>query len=169
MQSLQDLLYVIIKQLLDQKSACFEDAKYWYEERLRNVSDPQSTAAKPLSNSEYVKLISQMCSRWESMSLIIDALDECVGLDSFVGGLKGILSGSNVRLLLTSRHDVNIKRVMEPMADFQVSVMDKMGGDIETYLWAEVHRRIANGTFKFKQKGLDSLVVTALTEKADGM
>jgi hypothetical protein len=81
-----------------------------------------------------------MCLRLESVSLVIDALDECKGLYSFVGALKDILGDSNVRLLLTSRHDVDIKRVMEPIADFQISMMEKMGEDIETYLRAEVHR-----------------------------
>jgi hypothetical protein len=140
MQSIQDLLHVIIKQLLDRNQACFEVAKYWYDERLRTVAGPQSTAAKSLSQSEYIHLICQMCLRLESVSLVIDALDECKGLYSFVGALKDILGDSNVRLLLTSRHDVDIKRVMEPIADFQISMMEKMGEDIETYLRAEVHR-----------------------------
>ena len=169
MQSLQDLFHVIIKQLLDQNLACFEDAKYWYEKSLRTVAGPQSTAAKPLSASEYVKIISQMCSKWESANLVIDALDECADLDWFVGGLRGVLGGSNLRLLVTSRHDVNIKRIMEPLAEFQIPIMEHMGHDIETYLRAEVHRRISLGKFKFKQKGLDSLVVAELMAKADGM
>jgi len=169
MQSFQDLLHVIMKQLLNQNQSCFEEAKYFYEESLRRVAGPQSTAAKPLSQLEYVQLICQMCLRWESVSLVIDALDECVGLDSFVGGLKDVLGGSNIRLVLTSRHDVNIKRVVESVADFQISMMERMGDDIETFLWAEIQRRISSGTFKFKQKALDAKVVAALREKADGM
>ena len=168
-QSLQDLLHVVVKQLLDRNPACFEDAKYWYEERLRTVAGPHTSAAKPLSNSEYIKFVNQLCLRWESVSLVIDALDECVGLDAFVGGFKDILGGSNVRLLLTSRHDVDLKRGIEPIADYQISMMEKMGEDIETYLSTEVQYRIACGILKFKQKGLDALVVTALMEKADGM
>ena len=168
MQSLQDLLHVIVKELLALNPTCFEDAKYWYEERLRTVAG-DTTAAKSLSTSEYIKFINQLCLRWESVSLVVDALDECVGLDSFVGGLKEFLGGSNVRLLLTSRHDVELKRVLGPIADYQISVMENMSEDIETYLVTEIQHRVASGTLKFKQKGLDTLIISAIVEKANGM
>jgi hypothetical protein len=169
MQSLQDLLHAVVKQLLDQNPACFEDAKYWYEERLRTVAGPQTSAAKPLSTSEYISFINQVCLKWASVSLIVDALDECSGLGSFVSGLKNILGGSNVRILLTSRYDVDIRRLLEPIADYQISMMENMFNDIETYLITEIKRRIAHGTLKFKQMGLDARIVAALIEKADGM
>jgi hypothetical protein len=169
MQSLQNLLHVIVKQLLDQNTACFQDAKYWYEERLRTVAGPHISAAKPFSTSEYTKFINQLCLKWDSVSLIVDALDECIGLDSFVGGLKEILRGPNVRLLLTSRHDVDLKRILEPTADYQISMMENMSNDIKTYLVKEVQHRVTYGTLKIKQKGIDRLIVAAIMEKADGM
>jgi hypothetical protein len=169
MQSLQDLLYVIVKQLLDQNPVCWEDAKYWYEQRRRTVAGRQTTAAKPLSTSEYIKFINQLCSRWDSVSLIVDALDECVGLDAFVSGLKDILGVPNVRLLLTSRHDVDLRRILEPTANYQISMMENMSEDIETYLVTEVQHRIAYGRLKFKQKGLDTMIIAAIVKKADGM
>ncbi|KFY35817.1 hypothetical protein V494_05576 [Pseudogymnoascus sp. VKM F-4513 (FW-928)] len=168
MQSLQDLLYVIVKQLLHQSPGCFEDAKYWYDERTRPLDGPRA-AAKPLSTSEYIKFIQQLCLRWESISLIVDALDECSRLDTFVDGLRKLWSGSNVRLLLTSRHDVDLMHAIEPIADYKVSLVENMRNDIDIYLTTEIRSRLALGTLKFKQKGLEASIVSALREKADGM
>lgn len=101
--------------------------------------------------------------------LIVDAVDECVGLSTFMGALNGLITGSNIKLRLTSRHDVELQRKIEPIANFQISVADFMWADIKTYLTAEVTRRIGLRLLKFKEKNLDSWIVEAIRNKADGM
>jgi hypothetical protein len=103
------------------------------------------------------------------VNLIVDAVDECVGLSTFMGGLNYLIKGSNIKLLLTSRHDVELQRTIEPIADFQISVAEFMWDDIEIYLAAEVTRRISIGLLKFREKNLDSIIVEALKNKAHGM
>lgn len=168
MQSLQDLLYAIVKQLLDQNPTCLEDAKQRYHERTRGVEGPKA-AARPFSVSEYIRFIQQLCLKWESVSLVVDAVDECSGLDTFVDGLRNLWSGANVRLLLTSRHDVDLKRAIEPIASYKIALVENMKNDIEIYLKTEIRKRIAAGTLKLKQKELEELIATALEAKADGM
>ncbi|KFY37903.1 hypothetical protein V495_06869 [Pseudogymnoascus sp. VKM F-4514 (FW-929)] len=168
MQSLQDLLYVIVKQLLDQSPGYFKDAKYWYDERTRPV-EGSKPAAKPLSASEYIKFIQQLCLRWESISLVVDALDECSRLDTFIDGLSKLLSGSNIKLLLTSRQSIDFTHAIDPIADYKISLVENMRDDIDIYLTTEIRSRLALGTLKFKEKGLEALIVSALREKADGM
>jgi hypothetical protein len=99
-QSIRDFFHAIIKQLLDQDNNCFANAEAWRDEKTTG----SLSAAKPLVNSEYVEIIRRMCSRWISVSIVLDALDECTGLNAFVDDLVALKSESNVRLLLTSRH-----------------------------------------------------------------
>ena len=164
-QSFQNLLHVVVKQLLDQDHSCFSDAKYWRKERI----DGQNSVPKPLTIPEYCKFIQQLCSRWDSVSLIVDALDECLGLDLFVGGLTDLIAASNIKLAVTSRQNVELKRVLDPFAKHQISLVDHMREDIHSYLVAEVKSRKAMGKLKLRQENLDSWIVVALEEKADGM
>jgi hypothetical protein len=101
---------------------------------------------------------------------MIDALDECSFLSAFIGGLKSlIVAKSNIRLLLTSRHDVELKRFIAPITTYQLPVIEHMRVDIWTYLSAEVESRIALGLLKLRQESLAAEIVTALEERADGM
>jgi hypothetical protein len=153
---------------LDQNPACFEDAKRWYHERTTGVEGPKA-AARPLSVSEYILFIQQLFLRWESVSLVVDALDEFSRLNTFVDGLANLWRGSNIRLLLTSRHDIDLKRAIEPISDYKIALAENMTNDIEIYLKTEIRNRIAAGKLKLKQKGLEELIVSALKAKADGM
>ena len=146
---------------MDQILVSLENAKYLYEEKLRPVARPQATAAKSLSTYEYIKFINELCSRQDTVGLIIGILNEYVRLDKFVSGLKDILGAPNVRLLLTSRHEVDLKSIMElrTLLDFDDGKYERGYGD---YLVTEVQGRIAYGRLEFKQKGLDTLIVAAI-------
>jgi hypothetical protein len=158
------MLYVLSKQLLDMDLSCFEAAKHWHDERKRETS-----VATPLGSQDYIALIRQMCSRWGSVSLIVDALDECDNLDLFVNGLEELTIHSNIRLLLTSRHDVKLARVIAPMVHHELSVAANMGDDIETFLASEINKRIETGVLKLRQRNLGLWILHTLKEKADGM
>ncbi|RFU27044.1 hypothetical protein B7463_g9317, partial [Scytalidium lignicola] len=168
-QNFQDLLHSIIKQLLDQDSNSFFIARYWRDMQSNNVSGPNAVA-KPLTSSEYIALIQQLCSQWTSVSLVVDAMDECTNLDVFMSGLTALSSNeSNIRLLLTSRHDVEFKRVIEPIATYEVPLNEHMSVDIDSYLRAEIKNRITSRQLKLKHPGLEISIVNALKKKADGM
>jgi hypothetical protein len=149
-QSLQDLAHVLTKQLLDRDIACFKEAKLWREERLPG----SKTLAKPLNILEYIEIIQRLCSRWESVSLIVDAVDECTGLDDFIRGLESLIANSNIKLLLTSRHDIELIRAIYKIAGYKLAMTEYMEHDIETYLNFEVKNRIALGSLKLKQQSL---------------
>jgi hypothetical protein len=167
-QSFQDLIYVIVKQLLDQNPECFEGLKHRYVNILWGARG--SKVAKKLDNLDYVELIHDLCLRWGSVNLVIDALDECSFLSNFIGGLKLLIAEkSNIRLLLTSRHDVELKRLIAPITTYQLPVVEYMRVDIRTYLSAEVESRLALGSLKLRQDSLAAEIVAALEERADGM
>ncbi|KAH8820079.1 hypothetical protein F5884DRAFT_865727 [Xylogone sp. PMI_703] len=168
-RNFQDLLYSVIKQLLDQDSECFSVARYWRDRQTQAIKG-QDAVAKPLSPSEYIGLVQQLCSRWSNVNLVVDAMDECNDLDNFMGGLTALTSNkSNIRLLLTSRHDMELKRVIEPIATHEIPLSDHMEVDIDSYLRTELKSRIALNKLKLKQRNLEDSIVDALKEKADGM
>jgi hypothetical protein len=164
-QSTRDCFHAIIKQLLDQDNNCFADAEAWLDEKNTGAL----SAAKPLVNSEYIEIIRRMCSRWISVSIVLDALDECTGSNAFVDDLVALKAESNVRLLLTSRHDIEVIRAIQPIAQHTVSISDYMRNDIKIYLETEIKNRIGQRSLKLRESWLEAQIATSLEAKADGL
>lgn len=103
------------------------------------------------------------------MSLVVDAIDECSELDTLVDGIDRLTEDSNIKLLVTSRHEIELIRAISPLADCKIAVSEHMEEDIQIYLASEVQSRIYRKLLKFRQSGLDVLIVEALKKNADGM
>jgi amino acid transporter len=164
-QSIRDFLHVIIKQLLDQDINCFADANAWRHEKTMGTL----SAAKPLVNSEYIDIIRRMCSRRNTVSIVVDALDECTDLNTFVEDLVTLKAISNIRLLLTSRHDIEVVRVIQPIAQHTISISDYMRNDIKIYLETEINSRVGQRSLKLRESWLKAEIATSLEAKADGL
>ncbi len=109
--------------------------------------------------------------------LIVDALDECPSTsavpsprDDVLNLIEELINSriQNLRLCVTSRPEMDIKDVLDPLVPHAVSLHDESGqkGDIEKYIESIVNTRRVNKMWKPKDK---KLVVDVLTEKADGM
>jgi hypothetical protein len=164
-RSLNDLLCILIKQLLDGDGECLAGIVSWRKEKMPDAA----SIPKPLSNSEYIDLIRRLCTRWTSIRLVIDAIDECEDLNTFVPGLATLVADSNINLLLTSRHDVDLVRAIEPIAKYRVPMVENMRDDIHQYLVGQVRTRIERGSLKLRDRTLEASIVGELEQKADGM
>ena len=122
-----------------------------------------------------VKLL--QCSKARPVYLVIDALDECPSTSSLSSPREKLLSFledlveaqlPNVRICVTSRPEVDIKAILEPLAFRSVSLHDESGqkNDIVKYIKTIVstNKNMQNWNSESKQ-----FVIDALTEKADGM
>jgi hypothetical protein len=109
--------------------------------------------------------------------LIVDALDECPNTSSLSSPRKKVLillenlinsRLPNLRLCITSRPEVDIKRVMEPLTFCSVSIHDESGQmrDIENYIKSIVNSDITMRRWRPEHK---QLVIDVLTKRADGM
>jgi hypothetical protein len=109
--------------------------------------------------------------------LIVDALDECPNTYTLSSAREKVLmlledlvdsNLPNLRLCITSRPEVDIKVVLQPLAFFSVSIHDESGQirDIENYL-----KLIVNSNRKMRRWTLEhrQLVIDVLTNQADGM
>ena len=109
--------------------------------------------------------------------LILDALDECPNTSGMTSAREEVLELveelldlhlPNVHLCVTSRPEIDIRTVLEPLASFQISLHDERGQkeDLLNYIKSVVHsdRRMR----RWREED-QSLVITTLSEKADGM
>jgi hypothetical protein len=109
--------------------------------------------------------------------LIVDGLDESPNTstqsghrDRVLSVLDGLVNAQlqNLRLCVTSRQEVDIRAILEPLAFCSVSLESESGQkkDMNGYINSIVHSDKNMKSWKPKHK---QLVIDVLTEKADGM
>jgi hypothetical protein len=109
--------------------------------------------------------------------LIVDGLDESPNTstqsdhrDRVLSFLDGLVNAQlqNLRLCVTSRPEVDIRGILEPLAFCSVSLESESGQkkDMNSYIKSIVHADKNMKSWKPKHK---QLVIDVLTEKADGM
>jgi hypothetical protein len=109
--------------------------------------------------------------------LIVDGLDEGPSTSSLSSPREDVLSFleelveaqvQNLRICVTSRPEVDIKPVLEPLTFRSISLHDEGGQkkDIENYI-----RSVVNANKKMRKWTCEHkmLVIDVLTERADGM
>jgi hypothetical protein len=109
--------------------------------------------------------------------LIIDGLDECPSTSSLSSPREEVLSlledliearFTNLRICVTSRSEVDIKAILDPLTCHSVSLHDERGQkeDIKKYIESTIstNRNMQDRSSEHKQ-----LVINTLTETADGM
>jgi hypothetical protein len=111
--------------------------------------------------------------------IIFDALDECPntsGIPSarmqvlnFIKDLVG-LHLPKLHICVTSRPEIDIRAVLEPLAFHPVSIHEESGQkkDIEDYIRAVVHADSHTAMRRWRDQERE-LVIDTLTERADGM
>ena len=109
--------------------------------------------------------------------LVMDALDECPN-DSGIPSLREKvlklvkelieLRHPNLRLCITSRPEFDIRATLEPLATQEISLHDESGQkqDINDYVTSVV---FSDNKMKKWRDDDKNMVITKLTEKADGM
>jgi hypothetical protein len=111
--------------------------------------------------------------------LIMDALDECSNVSGIPTSRKRVLQLvkelidlhiPNLHICVTSRPEVDIRDVLEPLTSCRVSLHDESGQkkDIEDYVRSIVY---SNSETIMRRWRMDDkeLVITKLSERADGM
>ena len=111
--------------------------------------------------------------------LIIDALDECSNVSGIPTSRKQVLQLlkeivdlhlPNLHICVTSRPEVDIRDVLEPLTSRRVSLHDQSGQkkDIEDYVRSVVYSNSEPIMRRWRKEDKE-LVIEALSERADGM
>jgi hypothetical protein len=109
--------------------------------------------------------------------LIVDALDECPNTSSLPSPRENVLKLleelidsrlPNLRICVTSRPEIDIKVLLEPLAFRSISLHDERGqmDDIENYIKSVINKDPRNRRWIAEDK---QMVIDALIENADGM
>jgi len=163
--------YGVVSSSLCQLSAKSDSC---YEVLWQLYSDNANGTGKP-DNSALTECIKDMLSLpgQGPVYIIIDALDECPNISGTPSAREKVLelvedlielNLSNIHLCVTSRPEVGIRRVLEPLTPLQISLHDERGQkeDIIKYVKFIV-LSIQEWREEDKQR-----VIDVLCEKADG-
>jgi len=170
-KDLRRLLSSVLFQLSDQSHSYYDILSNSYSTHRDGTQSP--------GKDELVRLLKELLSlrRQAPVYLIVDALDECSNVSTLSSPRAAVLALledlidsqlPNLRICITSRPGVDIKRVLEPLAFRSVSLHDESGQkeDIENYIKSVVNTNEKMRRWKPEDK---QLVIDVLTKRADGM
>ena len=169
-RDLYGLLSSVLFQLSDQSDSYHSILSTFYSTHLNGAQSP--------SNGELIRCFVDLLKLpSQPIYLIVDALDECPSTSSLSSPREELLSLledlveehlPNLRICVTSRPEVDIKTILEPLAFRSLSLHDASGQqeDIRNYIKSIVstNKKMQNWSPHLKQ-----LVTDVLTRRADGM
>jgi len=171
----QDLYGLLSSSLLSQLSAtskpCYDILSKLYSDNVRSTGIPDNSVL-----TECIKEMLRLPGQGP-IYIIIDALDECPNISGTPSTREKVLklveelvhlNLPNVHLCVTSRPQVDIGSVLEPLTPLQISLHNETGQkeDIIEYIKFIVQSDLSIQGWSEKDK---QLVIDVLSEKADGM
>ena len=170
-QDVRALLSSFLVQLSDQCGPLFHVLLAFYSTHYRGSQQPCDQAlTQCLENM--LKVPGQV-----PIHLIVDALDECPNMTGVPSSRDEVLALveklaklnlSNLRLLITSRPEIDIRSSLESLTSNRISLHDQVGQkkDIAEYVSSIVHSDKNMWRWRDEDK---NMVIETLSDKADGM
>ena len=165
------LLSSLLSQLSAESDPCYEILSQLYVDNAGGTRKPTRDAL-----SKCLKDMLSLPGQGQ-IYLIVDALDECPNLSGTPSAREEVLDLieeivdlelPNVRLCVTSRPEIDIRAVLDPLTSLKISLHDEIGQkeDILEYIKSVVRsdRRMRKWKEEDKQ-----LVIDTLSDKGDGM
>lgn len=139
---------------------------------LEKLFDYHNRNARKPSYTELRQLFLEVSKHFNRVFVVLDALDE---FDSrqrpdFIPFLRDIVKSTEgtIKLFITSRKEADIERSFADVPTIQIEAT-KVAADIESYVEAELERRLQEGTLKMKDLSLKDDILQALLSRAGGM
>ena len=164
-QNLDACLATLVRQLLDHNSQGMEYLEWLYEQKRRSLS-------RNVSTNEYIDILKVLANLQTKVYMVIDALDEASNVGAFVDALKqlsGSESGTPVAVMISSRNDASIERILMPIIINHVLVANEDNDDVRLFIATEVNKRFTSGKMKVPDGGLIDLTISKLVARADGL
>ena len=170
-QNRYGLLSSLLAQLSAESDSCYEVLSQLQMDNAGGTRKPTRSAL-----SKCLKDMLSLPGQGE-VYLIIDALDECPDSSGTPSAREEVLDLieelvdlelPNVRLCVTSRPEIDIRMVLEPLTSLNISLHDEIGQkeDILEYIKSVVRSDRKMRRWKEEDK---QLVIDILSEKGDGM
>jgi hypothetical protein len=165
------LLSSLLSQLSAESDSCYEILSQLYVDNAGGTRKP--------TRSALLKCLEDMLSLpgQGQIFLVVDALDECPNSSGTPSAREEVLDLieeivdlelPNVHLCVTSRPEIDIRTVLEPLTPLKISLHDEIGQkeDILEYIRSVVRSDRKMRRWKAEDK---QLLVDTLSNKADGM
>ena len=170
-KDLRGLLSSLLVQLCHQSNSYCDTLLDFYSEHAKGLRGP--------SDDSLVRCLKDLLKLpgLAPVYLIVDALDECPNVSTVRSPRVKVLNlieeliksqFPNLRICVTSRPEVDIKDVLNPLNPRWISLHDEKGqkGDIEDYIKSVINAHPKNRQWKAEHR---QLVIDVLTGKAGGM
>ena len=170
-QNIHGLLSSLLSQLSAQLDSCHDLLA-----RSHSVNAGGTRKPTTIALTGYMKDILSLPGQGP-IYLVIDALDECPNVSGTPSAREEVLelieelidlNLSNVYLCVTSRPEIDIRMVLDPLTPVQISIHDECGQkrDMIEYIRSMVHSDRRMRRWRAEDQ---NLVIDTLSEKADGM
>jgi hypothetical protein len=170
-QGIRGLLTSLLAQFCARSDPCHKILSDMYSENHAGSHQPNNDAL-----TECLKEMLRFPQQ-PTRYIIVDAIDECPNTFGIITAREEVLDLleelvnlklENLRICVTSRPEIDIQTILDPLTSFWVSLHDEAGQqkDILDYISSFVHsdRRMRRWRLEDKQ-----LVIDTLSAKADGM
>ena len=172
-QTCRDLLLSLVSQLSTRSSLCCDILNHVYEDHDNGTRQPTDDTLK-----ECLKQMLRLPGQGR-IFMVLDALDECPDSFTFPSPRDEVLQLvkelvelhlPELHICATSRPEVDIRAVLEPLAFRSVSLHDESGqkSDIADYVRNVVNSPPSTAMRRWRAED-KNLVIETLTERADGM
>ena len=169
-----DLLLSLIFQFSTRSSSCCDILRHVYTTHENGIRQPSDDTLK-----KCLKEMLRVLAHQGPTFIIMDALDECPDYSGFPSPRHEVLQLvkelvelglHELHIFATSRPEVNIRSVLEPLAFRSVSLHDESGqkNDIVDYVRSVVALSPSTAMRRWRTDD-KNLVIETLTERADGM
>ena len=170
-QGIRGLLTSLLSQFCAKSDPCYQILSNLYLENNAGSQQPDNE-----SLTECLKEILRL-PHAPMRYIIVDAIDECPNTSGFPTAREEVLDFlerlvslnlPNLRICVTSRPEIDIRTVLEPLTSLHVSLHDEAGQkqDILNYIKNVVHSDRQMRRWRPEDK---QLVIDTLSAKADGM
>ena len=165
------LLSSLLYQLSAESDSCYEVLTQLYVDNAGGAEKPPRSAL-----SKCLKDMLSLRGQGE-IFIIVDALDECPNLSGTPSAREEVLDLieelvdlklPNVHLCVTSRPEIDIRSVLEPLTSLKISLHDEIGQKEDILEYIKYVVRSDRRMRKWKEEDKE-LVVDTLSVKADGM
>jgi hypothetical protein len=161
-RQLPGILKCLIGQLARQNSVCLTVI-----EEEAQAYDDMSFRSWDLGGDELRRILRKMLRLFQSISIIVDGVDECRDPATVTEALTSIAGEShNVRLLIFSRHEADIEPFLDDFHQISIAAESQ---DLRLYVPAEIEKRTRLRKLRIQDPDVKDEIVEKLVNGADGM
>lgn len=159
------ILGSLAQQISKQDEQSFEKLRGFHANHGQGRKEPIPYDPRLLRN-----LIKDMITNYDSTTIIIDAIDECVGnvrdVTELLTSLGETTGDTNVKLLLLSRDEFEIRELLDTTPQISIAAENC---DLRLYVGYEIEERIRKNKLRIKSPSLKEDIVKRLIDGAEGM